>query len=116
MAENFLFLMTITFLPFPTSLLGEYAEQQVTVVIYAANVSVASFLLASISLYATNGRRLTDHDLDEGTQRHHLIQGLAVPVVFLFSIVISFFSVEAAMYSWLLLLIVDPLLRRTRAR
>src|SRR5918995_3040423 len=107
---NFLFLMTITFLPFPTSLLGEYAEQQLTVVIYAANVSVASLLLASISLYGTIGRRLTDPDLNERTQRHHLIQGLAVPVVFLFSIVISFFSVKAAMYSWLLLLIADPLL------
>jgi uncharacterized membrane protein len=113
---NFLFLMTISFLPFPTSLLGEYAEQQLTVVIYAANVSVASLLLASISLYATNGRRLTSPDLDERTQRHRLIQGLVVPVVFLLSIVISFFSVEAAMYSWLLLLIADPLLRRTRSR
>ena len=33
---NFLFLMTISFLPFPTSLLDEYGEQQLTVVIYAS--------------------------------------------------------------------------------
>src|SRR5918997_3460373 len=52
---NFLFLMAISFLPFPTSLLGEHGEQQLPVVIYAVNVSVASLLLTSISWYATRG-------------------------------------------------------------
>ena len=113
---NFLFLMTISFLPFPTSLLGEYGEQQLPVVIYAVNVSVASLLLTSISWYATRGGRLTAPDLDEGRARHERAQGLAVPAVFLLSIAVSFFSVRAAMYSWLILLAVGPLLRRVRSR
>jgi uncharacterized membrane protein len=46
---NFLFLMAISFLPFPTSLLGEYGEEQLSVVIYASNAAIASLLLASIS-------------------------------------------------------------------
>jgi uncharacterized membrane protein len=46
---NFLFLMAVAFLPFPTSLLGEYGRQQVSVVIYAANAAVASLLLSAIS-------------------------------------------------------------------
>ncbi len=74
---NFLFLMTISFLPFPTSLLGDYGEHQLTVVIYAANVSFAS-LLASISWYATSGHRLTDPNVEKRTLRHHCIKGLAV--------------------------------------
>jgi hypothetical protein len=37
-------------------------------------------------------------------------------VVFLLSIAVSFFSVRAAMYSWLILLAVGPLLRRVRSR
>jgi uncharacterized membrane protein len=41
---NFLFLMAISFLPFPTSLLGEYSEEQLSVVIYAANAALASLL------------------------------------------------------------------------
>ena len=113
---NFLFLMMVSFLPFPTSLLGEYREQQLPVVIYALNVSAASLLLVSISWYATNRSRLTDPTLDERATRHGRIQGLAVPVVFLLSIAISFLSVEAAMYSWLLLFAVDPLLRRIWSR
>jgi uncharacterized membrane protein len=113
---NFLFLMTISFLPFPTSLLGEYGEQQLPLIIYAVNVSVASLLLTSISWHATRGGRLTAPDLDEGHTRQRRLQGLEVPVVFLLSIGVSFFSVRAAMYSWLILLAVGPLLRRVRSR
>lgn len=96
---NFLFLMTISFLPFPTSLLGEYGDHQLPVVIYAANVSVASLLLTLISWYATSGHRLTAPALDEVDVRRGRVQGLVVPAVFLLSIVVSFFSVPAAMYS-----------------
>jgi uncharacterized membrane protein len=55
---NFLFLMAVAFLPFPTSLLGEYSGEQVSVVIYAANAAVASLLLSAISWYAAKGHRL----------------------------------------------------------
>lgn len=109
---NFLFLMTVAFLPFPTSLLGEYGEEQISVVIYAANAAAASLLLASISLYATADRRLVDPNLDDEALGRGRVRGLAVPAVFLLSIAISFFSVTAAMYSWLLLFALDPLLRR----
>src|SRR5215216_2093864 len=85
---NFLFLMAISFLPFPTS------------------------LLVSISWYATASQRLVAPDLDVESLRHQHVQGLAVPVVFLLSIGISFLSPTAAMYSWLLLSVTDPIIRR----
>ncbi len=113
---NFVFLMTIAFLPFPTSLLGEYSEEQISVVIYAANAAVASLLLGAISWYATWRRHLVTPDLDDETVRHHRVRGLAVPAVFLLSIPISFFSPRAAMYSWLLLFALDPILRRVWSR
>jgi uncharacterized membrane protein len=51
-AENFLFLMAVAFLEFPTSLVGHYSEEQVSVVIHALNAAVASLLLSAISWYA----------------------------------------------------------------
>jgi uncharacterized membrane protein len=108
---NFLFLMAVAFLPFPTSLLGEYSGEQVSVVIYAANAAVASLLLSAISWYAAKGHRLVPPELDEEEGRLRRLQGLAVPVVFLLSIGISFFSPMAAMYSWLLLAVTDPIIR-----
>ncbi len=112
---NFLFLMAISFLPFPTSLLGEYREQ-LPVGIYAIDVSLASLMLVLTSWYATKEHHLTDPHLDEGALRQQHVQGLAVPVVFLLSIAISFFSVTAAMCSWLLLLVANPLMRRVWSR
>ena len=114
---NFLFLMAISFLPFPTSLLGEYAGEQLSVAIYAANAATASLLLVSISWYATSGHRLVAPDsVDDEAERLQRMQALAVPAVFLLSIGISFFSSTAAMYSWLLLTITDPIIRRVRSR
>jgi uncharacterized membrane protein len=109
---NFLFLMAICFLPFPTSLLGKYGGEQVSVVIYAADAALASLLLGAVSWYATREHRLVASDLDDEEERIRRLQGLAVPVVFLASIGISFLSPMAAMYSWLLLSITDPLIRR----
>ena len=51
-------------------------------------------------------------DFDEEEARLRWLQGLAVPMVFLASIGVSFFSPMAAMYSWLLLAITDPIIRR----
>ena len=114
---NILFLMAISFLPFPTSLLGEYAGEQLSVTIYAANAATASLLLVSISWYATSGHRLVAPDsVDDEAERLQRMQALAVPAVFLLSIGISFFSPMAAMYSWLLLTITDPIIRRVRSR
>jgi uncharacterized membrane protein len=114
---NFLFLMAISFLPFPTSLLGEYSEEQLSVVIYASNAAIASLLLVSISWYAAAEHRLVSPDLvDDEAERQQRVQGLAVPVVFLLSIGISFFSPRAAMYSWLLLSVTDPTIRRVWSR
>jgi uncharacterized membrane protein len=114
---NFLFLMAISFLPFPTSLLGEYAGEQLSVAIYAANAATASLLLVSISWYATSGHRLVASDsVDDEAERFQRMQALAVPAVFLLSIAISFFSPMAAMYSWLLLAVTDPIIRRAWSR
>jgi uncharacterized membrane protein len=106
---TFLFLMAIAFLPFPTLLLGEYRDQKISVIFYAADAAVASLLLTSISWYARRGHRLVTEDIDDERARLRTAQGLAVPVVFLASIAISFWSPEIALYSWLLLLVTDPL-------
>jgi hypothetical protein len=89
-AENFLFLMAVAFLEFPTSLVGHYSEEQVSVVIYALNAAVASLLLSAISWYAARGHRLVVYELDDEEERVRRLQGLAVPVVFLLSKGVSF--------------------------
>ena len=108
---NFLFLLTLSFLPFPTSLLGEYAQEQISVVLYAADTALASLILTTISWYAARGHRLVSPDFDDAQARLERAQGLVVSVVFLLSIGVSFYSPNVATYTWLLLVVSDRIVQ-----
>jgi uncharacterized membrane protein len=115
---NSLFLMFVAFLPFPTALLGEYGSQQLVVVIYAGSVAITRLVLSVAWWYAYDKPHLMRSSMELGTARAFHIRALYLPLVFLLSIGISFFSVSAAVYSWVLLLVGDSvvlyLLRRQR--
>jgi uncharacterized membrane protein len=113
---NSLFLMCIAFLPFPTSLLGEYGDNQLAVAIYAASVAVARLLLTAVWWYASSGHRLIDESFPESTIRIYLVRGIAVALAFVISIGISFFSVSAATYFWILLVVADNVLIRVLSK
>jgi uncharacterized membrane protein len=113
---NFLFLMVVAFVPFPTSLLGEYGDHQLPVAIYAATLAVGRLLLTAIHWYSTRNDRLLDEPQDPATVRFFLRRGLTIPAIFLLSIAISFFSVGVAISTWLIMLAVDALVIHRRFR
>jgi uncharacterized membrane protein len=96
---NFLFLMVVAFVPFPTSLLGEYGAHQLPVAVYAATLAIGRLLLTAIHWYSTRDDRLLEEAQDPATVRFFLIRGLTITAIFLLSIVISFFSVSAAIWT-----------------
>ena len=108
---NLLFLLSISFVPFPIALLGEYGEQQFAVVLYALSLAVPRLLLAVVSWYVSK-RNLLIENLDPRISRYHLAQSLAISALFLLSIAVSFFSVSATILSWLLMFAVDGVLWR----
>src|SRR5215212_1284012 len=70
---NFLFLMVVAFVPFPTALLGEYGDHQLPVAIYAATLAVGRLLLTAIHWYSTRrGDRLLKEAQDPATVRFFL--------------------------------------------
>lgn len=109
---NFLFLMFVSFLPFPAALLGEYGEQRLTVVVYAAILATARLLLTAIWWHATSNRRLVGDHLDPREIRFFHLRGLVISGLFLLSIAVSFIHVDAAVFSWVLLFVVDFLILR----
>lgn len=111
---NFLFLMLVAFVPFPTSLLGEYGDHRLPVVIYAGTLAVGRLLLTAIHWYSTRDDRLLDEPQDPATVRFFVIRGLTIPAIFLLSIGVSFLSVQAAIWSWIVLLVIDGLIVRRR--
>jgi uncharacterized membrane protein len=111
---NFLFLMFVAFVPFPTSLLGEYGDHRLPVAIYAGTLALGRLLLTTIHWYSTRNDRLIDEAQDPREVRFYLIRGLAMPVIFLLSIGVSFFSVSAAIWSWVAMIVVDAVVLRRR--
>jgi uncharacterized membrane protein len=108
--------MCVAFLPFPSALFGEYTDQQLVVAIYAASLGTTRLLLTAVWWYASSGHRLVDSDIDPNARKGLLLRGLAKPLVFFVSVVISFFSVTAAICSWLLLIVVDIFVLRALRR
>ena len=102
---NLLFLMTIAFLPFPSGLLGEYGDERPVVSLYAGVLSITGLLSTAMWVYATHGRRLVEPDIDARIVRVLTLRALSVPVVFLISIGLAFFSPSLAMAAWGLLIV-----------
>lgn len=99
---NILFLMTISFVPFSTALLGEYAGQQIAAVIYGANLVVVGLLLYWHWHYATYNARLVNVDIDPQVVSMVSRRILFGPAAFLLAIGVSFASVAASLAIYLL--------------
>jgi uncharacterized membrane protein len=106
---NLVFLLSISFIPFPTDLLGEYGELRFAVIFYAASLALARLLLALVWWYVFSGPIRTSDELDRGLAKFHLLRSLAIPAIFLLSIGIAFFSTNAAIASWVLLVVADTM-------
>lgn len=108
---NLVYLMTIAFVPFSTSVISEYGNQTATI-FYALSiviVGIASFLLW---WYASHGNRLVEPDLPAGVRRKENLYSLAFIGVFALSIAIAYFIDDnLAKYSWLLLILTSRIIR-----
>ena len=98
---NLLMLGFVALLPFPTEILGKYADVRLGVVIYAASISAVGFSSCLLWWYI-NHAGLTA-PLSPEFVRAELIDDAIAPVFFFLSIPIAFVDVEAAKYFWILI-------------
>ena len=87
-----------------------------TELLYAASVGLARLLLALEWWYIIKGPIKTSDDLDHRLARYHFFRGFAIPLIFLISIGVSFFSVPLALSSWLLMFLTDTAIWRLQRR
>jgi uncharacterized membrane protein len=91
---NLLFLLFVSFIPFPTELVGIYGTR-FTWTLYACNIALVGLSLTGIWWYAYR-RGFTSDEISPRVGRVVAIRGLIAPAVFLASIAVSFFSLSAA--------------------
>lgn len=107
---NLLLLMTVAFIPFPTSVISEYGNTTGTI-FYAASMTVSGLVLAALWWYASHHNRLVDPHLDRQQRQHETLRTLVVPGIFFLSIGIALIDNELAKFSWILIAPVSLLLR-----
>jgi len=102
---NIVFLMFVALLPFSTSLLGNYVTEQLSIVIYAINISLAVAMRLIIWTYATGKYRLVDSDISPRLVKWDKSIQIGFLLTFMLVIGVSFINVTAA-FSLLVLLLV----------
>jgi uncharacterized membrane protein len=111
---NLFLLLFISVLPYPTAMLGRYGGP-ISVRVYAATLAAVSLFQVTIWSYATGHRRLVDPDLPPAVVRYATLRGFCTLLIFLGSLAISFYSDDAAIWSWLLVPIAMVVLRHVYA-
>jgi uncharacterized membrane protein len=111
---NLLLLMAVAFIPFPTSIIGEYGNRTATIC-YALTMALTGFLGGGIWLHANRGGRLVTQRLAPAEFRHTLMRVLSPPLIFLLSIALAFYDASFAQYSWILIAVVMLILRPAEA-
>ena len=99
---NFVFLLFIVFVPFPTAVVVSAQSSWLPVAFYASNIACAGFALTLVWVYASYNFRLISASTSIREVRLSTLQGVVVPRVFLLSILVAFESPRLAEYFWLL--------------
>jgi TMEM175 potassium channel family protein len=97
--------MVICLLPFSTSLLGEYREQQISIFVFGGNSIMIASLLYIQWWYATSHHsRLVDENLDpiiKSTSSRRLLFGI---IIYLIAIGISFVYIQISAFLFTMIL------------
>ncbi|MFC6835881.1 TMEM175 family protein [Halomarina ordinaria] len=111
---NLLFLLTVSFLPFPTELVGVYGTR-LAWTLYAVNFAVIGLLMTCIWAYAAR-RAFLAAEVGERTARLVTLRSLISPAVFLVSIAVSLVNLDAAYLTPLLIVPLQALWVRRYGR
>jgi uncharacterized membrane protein len=113
---NIFFLLWVSFLPFPTALLGQYFDQRLAVGIYALTLLVTGLALQGLWWYATSGGRLVDPDLAPALVRELSRKNLVAPGLALAALALAFVHIGVAIVPLLLVPVVFMLPTRVPRR
>ncbi|HEU4717733.1 MAG TPA: TMEM175 family protein [Bacteroidia bacterium] len=108
---NILGLMTVSFIPFPASLIGEFPMGRLPVVFYGCSLLTANFTGFIAWYYMSRCRQLLRHDVTPQMIRAMNLTFLSVNVAYLVAIGVAFLSVIAS-YSIFLLVILLLIVRK----
>ena len=95
---NNLFMMCIASIPFPTALISQYPDQQISLVAYSGTLVVTGVLLDLMWWYATTNSLVDEETTDKAFIAFVHFYNWIGPPLYLLSIGVSFFSIAIAKF------------------
>lgn len=108
---NILFLIFLSFLPFPVDLFGDYNNSQTIIIFYSLTLAVTGGLLSAIWFYAVNAG-LIDPDMGKRQITYYSLRFLIAPLVFALSIPLVFIDPLVSKISWVFVIIASILINK----
>ena len=102
LSQNLVYLGLVAFLPFPTSLIGEYEQNPIAFVVFAVSMAAVSAMEIVISRHGYRAGLMRE-DIPDGAWPWGLVASGFPVAVFLVSIPIAFANTTAAILSWFVL-------------
>lgn len=93
-ALNGLFLLGVSFVPFPTGLEATYRRDELAMVLYTGTQAICGFALMAIWIYATTNHRLISAATTSEVIRSMTWRIALTPAISLAAMGMSFFSIE----------------------
>jgi uncharacterized membrane protein len=93
---NGLFLMCLSFIPFPTAVLGEYPQERASAVLFGLAMMMTGVSFCLLRFYAVKWGKLVDSKIPDELLRGSLKRSLANPVLYGFGTALTFFSADTA--------------------
>lgn len=111
---NLLFLLMVSFIPFPTSLLGEYPFQTIPIIIYGANLVAVNIVSLLMIIYIYRNRHLANEILNKRLLKEFIKIFVLINVTYLVAIGISPFTPRASYGIYIVALVALLILYSTR--
>lgn len=101
---NIIFLIFLSFLPFPVDLFGTYSNSDIIVAFYCFSIGLTGLLLASLWFYALH-KKLVSQNLSGKEINYYSLRFLLTPAVFALSVPVSFIDPMLSKVCWIFVII-----------
>lgn len=109
---NVAYLLGISFLPFPSALLGAYPDEIFSLIFYICSLSYVGCMLLSMWAYASYRHRLIEKDLPKSAIHYYFWRGISAQMIFLITIILALIHLSWGQHFLFVLIPVQILLQR----
>lgn len=107
---TFVFLGTVSFIPFPTSLISEHHEQPLAVIIFSALIAISGLVLGGM-WHADQKMRESDHSEATRAVKRVII---SIPAIAAIACLLTLIDTRLSLVVWILLPIIGNSIRRRK--